>query len=53
MLEMLESTLLELGPYPRLSFMSEQVKGGNNVGEVWDEFSVEVCKYGEQSNSFD
>ena len=51
--EAFKSLLLESCPGPRFPFMSEQVKGYNNVGEVWDEFSVKVCKSGERLDSFD
>ena len=53
MFETFKSLLLESCPGPRFPFMSEQVKGGDNVGEVWDEFSVKVCKSGERLDSFD
>ena len=53
MLEAFERLLLELGPHPGFPFASEQVEGGNNVGEVWDEFPVEIGKSGEWPNAFD
>ena len=53
MLKMFKSSLLELGPDPGFSFASEQVKGGDNVREVWDELSVKVCKPGERPDSLD
>ena len=42
MFEMFEGSLLELGPDPRFSFASEQVKGGDNVREIWNKFPVKV-----------
>ena len=53
MLEAFERLLLELGPHLGFPFVSEQVEGGDNVGEIWDEFPVEIGKSGEQSNSLD
>ena len=47
MFEVFKGFLLESSPDPRFPFTSEQIKGGDNVGEVWDEFSVKVCKPGE------
>ena len=44
MLETFKSVLLKSSPDPGFSFMGEQVKEGDNVGEVWNEFPVEVCK---------
>ena len=52
-LEAFKSFLLESSPNPGLSFMSEQVKGGNDVGEVWGEFPVTVHKPGERPDPFD
>ena len=53
MFEAFECSLLELGPHPGFPFASEQVEGGNNVGEIWDEFPIEVGKSGERPNSLD
>ena len=53
MFEAFESILLKLSPDPGFSLMSKQVKGGDNVREIWNEFPVEVCKPGEQPDSFD
>ena len=53
MFEAFEHLLLELGPHPGLPFASEQVEGGDNVREIWDEFPVEVGKPSEQLNSLD
>ena len=47
MFETFKGTLLELGPDPGFPFVSEQVKGGDDVREIWDEFPVKVCKSGE------
>ena len=44
MFEAFEGMLLLVGPDPGFTFLSEQVEGGNNVGKVWDELPVEVCK---------
>ena len=53
MFEMFKSTLLELCPYPGFPLASEQVKGGNDVGEIWNEFPVKVCESSERPDSFD
>ena len=53
MFETFESSLLVLGPDPGFTFSSEQVEGGYNVGKVWDEFPVKVCKPSEQPDSLD
>ena len=53
MLKTFKGSLLELGPDPGFSFASEQIKGGDNVREVWDELPVKVCKSGERLDSFD
>ena len=53
MFEMFKGVLLELGPDPGFPFASEQVKRGDNVREVWDEFPVKVCKSSERPDSFD
>ena len=47
MLETFKSILLKSSPDPGFSLMSEQVKGSDNVGEIWNEFPVEVHKPGE------
>ena len=47
MFEMFKRLLLELGPHPGFPFASEQVEGGNNVGEIWNEFPVEIGKFSE------
>ena len=53
MFKALKCRLLELGPHPGFSFVSEQVEGSDNVREVWDELPVKVCKSGERLDSFD
>ena len=53
MFEMFKSLLLVLGPDPGFTFSSEQVEGGYDVGKVWDEFPVKVCKPGEQPGFLD
>ena len=52
-LELFKDFLLKSCPGPRFSLVSEQVKGGNDVGEVWDEISVKVCESNEQLDSLD
>ena len=47
MFEAFEHLLLELGPHPGFPFASKQVEGGNDVGEIWDEFPVEIGQSGE------
>ena len=47
MFETFKGMLLELGPCPGFTFLSEQVEGGYDVGEVRDEFSVKICKTSE------
>ena len=47
MFEALKSFLLKSSPGLGFPFTSEEVKRSDNVGEVWDEFSVKVCKPGE------
>ena len=47
MFETFEGSLLKLGPDPGFPFVSEQVKRGNNVGEIGDEFPVKVCESSE------
>ena len=46
MLESFKGLLLKSCPGPRFSFVSEQVKGGDDVGEIQDEFPVEICESG-------
>ena len=53
MFETFKGMLLELGPNPRFPFVSEQVEGGYNIGKIWDEFPIKVCKSGERPDSFD
>ena len=53
MLETFKSMLLELGPYPGFSLASEEVEGGDDVGEVWNEFPVEIGESSERPNSLD
>ena len=43
-LEGVECALLERGPGPQLVFPGEEVKWGDNMGEVGDKFVIEVCK---------
>ena len=45
--------LLKVGPGPWLIFSGEQVEGSDNVGEVGDKFTIEVCKSEERSDTFD
>ena len=53
MFEAFKRPLLKLGPCPGFAFLSEQVKGCYNVGEIRDEFPVKVRKSGERSDSLD
>ena len=53
MFETFKSMLLEVSPGPGFTFLSEQVEGGYNVGKIWDEFPVKVCKPGERLDSLD
>ena len=50
MFETFEGLLLKSSPDPGFSLTSEQ---GDNVGEIWNEFPIEVCKPGEQPDPFD
>ena len=53
MFEVFKCPLLKLGPCPGFAFLSEQVKGCYDVGEIRDEFPVKIRKSGERSDSFD
>ena len=53
MFESVESLLLKLCPGPRFSLVSEQIKRGNDVGEVWDELPVKICESGELLDPLD
>ena len=41
---MIEGTLLERAPYPRLILFGEEGEQGADVGIVWNEFVIEVCR---------
>ena len=41
-LEGVKCMLLEGGPGPQLVFPGEEVKWGNNMGEIGDKFAIEV-----------
>ena len=41
---MIEGALLEKGPYSRLIFLGEEGERGDDVGIVWNEFVIKVCK---------
>ena len=43
-MKMIEGTLLERAPYPRLVLFGEEGEQGDDVGVVWNEFVIEVCK---------
>ena len=43
-LESFKVLLLKLCPDPMFSFLNEQVEGSDNIGKVWDELPVNVCK---------
>ena len=51
--EMFKGLLLELGSNPGFSLAGKKVEGGDDVGEIRDEFPVEVHKSSERPNSFD
>ena len=53
MFGLLEGLLLKPCPDPRFSLLSEQVKGSDNIREVWDEFPVKVRKSSEGPNTCD
>ena len=53
MFETFKGSLLELGPNPGFPFASEQVKGGDNVREIWNEFPIKVGESSERPDSFD
>ena len=53
MFEMFKGSLLELGPDPGFPFAGKKVEGGDDVGEIRDEFPVKVGKSGERLNPFD
>ena len=42
--KMIEGVLLERGPRSRLILFGEEGKRSNNVGIVWNEFAIKVCK---------
>ena len=44
MFESFKGLMLKLCLGPRFSLASEQVEGGDNVGEVWNEFPVKACE---------
>ena len=44
MFECFKGVLLQSHPDPGFILSSEEIEGGNNVQEVWYEFSVEVGK---------
>ena len=48
-----QSFLLEQGPIPWLVFSSEKIEGGYNMGEIGDEFVIEICEPQEGVNAFD
>ena len=43
-MKMIEGMLLERAPYPRLILEGEEGEWGDDVGIVWNEFAIEVCK---------
>ena len=53
MFECVKGVLLQSRPDPRFVLSSEEIEGGDNVREVWYEFSVEVGKSCEGSYGFD
>ena len=42
--EGIKSLLLEWSPVPRLVLSSEEIEGGDNMREVWDEFAIKICE---------
>ena len=40
-------------PGPGVILVSEKDDGGNDVGEVRDKFSIEICKPEEQADTLD
>ena len=47
MFEVFKGFLLKLGPDPGFSFVCEKVKGGDDVGKIWNKLPVEVGESGE------
>ena len=47
MFETFKSFLLELGPDPGFPLAGKKVEGGDDVGEIRDEFPVKVGESGE------
>ena len=43
-MKMIEGMLLERASYPRLILFDEEGEWGDDVGIVWNEFAIEVCK---------
>ena len=41
---MIEGTLLERAPYSRLILLGEEGEWSDDIGVVWNEFAIEVCK---------
>ena len=44
MSKMVKGMLLERAPYPRLILFGEEGEWSDDVGIVWNEFAIEVCK---------
>ena len=44
MTKMIEGALLERVPCLRLILFGEEGERGDNIGIVWNEFAIEVCK---------
>ena len=42
--KVIEGALLERGPCPRLIFFGEEGERSDDVGIVWNEFVIKVCK---------
>ena len=51
--ESVEGSLLEGGPIPWLILLGQKVERSDNMGEVRDELTIEICKPEERVNAFD
>ena len=43
-MKVIKGALLERGPRPRLIFLGEEGERDDDVGIVWNEFAIKVCK---------
>ena len=51
--KVVEGALLESSSNPRLVLFDKECKGGDDVGVIRDELSIEICKAKEGTDSFD